>query len=149
MEEDYVSKAFITMLALKDYRHIVDTNAFRLGRRCWPMENPIDSEKKAMRAISILSSPDTRRIEEQEFEGRRIEKVDGGYLILNGQVYEDLMRDVSRKVYKARKEREYRQNKKRGQDGKPASAAYKARESAAVKAFENGAVDKDFIPVKP
>jgi hypothetical protein len=131
------------MLALKDSRHIVDTNAFRLGRRCWPMESPVDAEKKAMKAIKILSSPDTRRVEKQDFDGRRIEKVDGGYLILNGQLYEDLMRDVSRKVYKARKEREYRNNRKLKIPRGPI-----AGETAAVKAFADGHVDKDFQPVK-
>ena len=57
------------------------------------------------------------------------------------------MRETSRKVYKARKAREYRANKT-GQDGLPASSAYKAAETRAVKKFENGEVDKDFVPVE-
>lgn len=132
MEEDYVTKAFITMLALKDWRHIVETNAFRLGRRCWPLLPPQESESKALKALEILSSPDTKRLEPQEFEGRRIKKVEDGYLILNGQHYEDMMRSVSRKVYKARKEREYRANKGRKR-GRPISG-----ERRAVVAENNG-----------
>ena len=108
MEEDYVSKAFITLLALKDSAQEVDTNAFRLGRRCWPAMPAKEAEQRAMMALKILCEPDKLRSEPQEFDGRRIEKTSTGYLILNGQKYEELMRQVSRRAYKAKKEREYR-----------------------------------------
>lgn len=128
-EEDFICKAFITLIAIKDMNHIAHVNAFTLGQKCWPT-NP-DAEKIALKAIKVLLSPDTKRIEKQLFDGRRIEKVDDGYLILNGQHYEDMARTFGRRVYKAKKEREYQVQRKRGQ---PLPG-----ETRAVAAEKNGA----------
>jgi len=107
MEPDFVCKAFVTMLAIKDSDHVARVNAFTLGRKCWPLE-PEVAEQRAIEALKILMAPDTKRLEPQLYEGRRLEKVEDGYKILNGQYYEDMMRKLGRKVYKARKAREYR-----------------------------------------
>ncbi len=71
-EEDYVVKVFLTMLALKDCDHVVRSNAYRLSRLARK------TEKEVLSALKVLSNPDKKREEPQEFEGRRIEKVDGG-----------------------------------------------------------------------
>lgn len=105
-EPDYVCKVFITMLALKDADQVVRYNAFALGRKCWPSDE--DAEARVLDALKVLSSPDKKRLEPQPHEGRRVRKVDDGWLILNGQAYEDLMRSINRKAYKAQKQREYR-----------------------------------------
>jgi hypothetical protein len=110
-EPDYVCKVFVTLLALKEQDHVARVNAFAIGKKCWPADIK-GAESRALDALARLQSPDTTRIEPQPHEGRRIQKVEGGYLILNGQYYEDMMRELSRKVYKARKEREYRMVKK-------------------------------------
>ncbi len=47
------------------------------------------TEEEADTAIQIFINPD-RRSGDPEFEGRRIECVPGGYLILNGQKYRDI-----------------------------------------------------------
>lgn len=109
-QPDFVVKVFLTLLALKDADQVVRVTAYALGRKCWPMDKK--SEARAMEALKILASPDRSRIEPQPFDGRRIKKVDDGWLILNGQFYEDMMRSVNRKAYKARKQAEYRSRKK-------------------------------------
>lgn len=109
------------MLALKDADQVVRYNAFGLAQRCHK------TEKEVLDALRVLSSPDKRRIEPQPFEGRRIEKVEDGWLILNGQTYEDMMRKINRRAYKAAKQAEYRQR------GKPLPG-----ENEAVKALQNG-----------
>lgn len=134
VEPDYVVKVFLTMLALKDADQVVRVNAFGLGRRCWPMDK--DSEKKVLDALKILAAPDRRRLEKQPFEGRRIQKTEDGWLILNGQEYEDLMRSINRRAYKAAKEREYR---KRGKQPVDSKLAY---EDAALRAMERGDEDE-------
>jgi hypothetical protein len=110
-EPDFVFKAYMMLLSLKDSDQISRITAFGLGSKCWPLE-PEKSEQRAIDAIKILSEPDKKRIEPQPYDGRRIERVEGGWLILNGQKYEDEMRAINRRVYKARKEREYRALKK-------------------------------------
>jgi hypothetical protein len=126
-EPDYVCKVFVTLLALKDADQVVRHTAFAIGKKCWPTDEK--AEAKALDALKILSSPDKRRIEPQPHDGRRIQKVDDGWLVLNGMYYEDMMRAISRKVYKARKQREYRALGR----GTPLSG-----EGAAVKALNNG-----------
>lgn len=106
-EPDYVVKVFLTMMALKDADHIVRLNAFQLGKRARK------SEQEVLDALKVLSSPDTRRVEQQEFEGRRIRAVEDGWLVLNGEKYRAM---VSAEMKKARNRR--------------AQAAYRARQKA-------------------
>ncbi len=106
LEDDLVVKVFLTLLAKKDADQIVRANAFMIGQ--WSKK----TEKEALEALRVLSSPDKKRIEPQPHEGRRIKKVDDGWLILNGQFYEDMMRKINRRAYKAAKESERRAAKK-------------------------------------
>jgi hypothetical protein len=128
-EADHICKIFITMLALKDADQVVRYNAFALAQRSHK------TEKEVLEALRVLSSPDKKRLEPQPFEGRRIEKVDGGWLILNGQVYSDMMRSLNRRVYKARNEQQRRAKKKVG-SGIPLPG-----ERAYVKGVEDGRID--------
>lgn len=128
-------KVFVTMLALKDADQVVRHTAYALSKKCWPGDP--DGERRVLDAIRILSSPDTKRIEPQPHEGRRIEKVDGGWFILNGQFYEDMMRSINRKVYKAAKQREYREKKRLPGTGRPLPG-----EAEAVRALNAGNVQR-------
>jgi len=101
-ESDQVVKIFLTMLAKKDADHVVRANAYNIGQ--WARK----TESEVLEALKILSSPDTGRIEPQPFEGRRIAKVDDGWLILNGQAYENLMRQANRRAYKTAWQRDKR-----------------------------------------
>lgn len=132
-EPDFVVKVFITMLAKKDSDHIVRGSAFNIAS--WARK----TEKEALEALRILSSPDKRRLEPQPFEGRRIQKVEEGWLVLNGQSYQDLMRSINRKEYKRVKQSDYRAKAAEGAP-KPKTSRRKtdARESRFVKAVEAG-----------
>ena len=93
------------MLAKKDADNVVRGNAFNIGS--WAKK----SEKETLEALKVLSSPDKKRLEPQLFDGKRIEKVGDGWLILNGKYYQDLMRSINRREYKTNKQREYRAKK--------------------------------------
>lgn len=101
-EPDHVVKVFLTMLALKDADQVVRYNAFAIAQRAHK------TEAEVLAALKVLSEPDRNRIEPQPHEGKRVERVDGGWLLLNGQYYEDMMRTLNRRVYKTKKQREYR-----------------------------------------
>lgn len=88
-EPDFVRIVFITMLALKDADHVVRRDAYKLAKSAHK------SEQEVLEALKVLSSPDKRRLEPQEFDGRRIKKVADGWLILNGQKYRDMMRTLA------------------------------------------------------
>lgn len=101
-ESKDVKILFITMLALKDRDHVVRYNAFELARKANL------SESEVLAALEVLKSPDTRRLEPQDFGGRRIERVEDGWLLLNGEKYRRKMQDIYRKEYKRIKQAEYR-----------------------------------------
>lgn len=101
-EPDYVVKVFLTLLAKKDKDFIVRGNAYNISQ--WAKK----TEAETIEALRVLAAPDTKRIEKQPFDGRRIERVNEGWLILNGKHYQDLMSKTNRRVYKAIKQAEYR-----------------------------------------
>jgi len=105
-EPDHVVKVFITMLAKKDLDDIVRGSAFNIAQ--WAKK----TEAETLDALKVLSSPDTRRIEPQPNEGRRIERVSEGWLVLNGAHYRKMMKDEYRREYKRVKQVEYRERKK-------------------------------------
>lgn len=117
-------KVFLTMLAKKDSDHVVRASAFMIGE--WAKK----SEADTLKALKVLSNPDKRRLEPQPYEGRRVQKVEDGWLVLNGQFYQDLMRSINRKAYKAAKQTEYRKRKAIVDEGTKAGAAQAIKECA-------------------
>lgn len=107
-EPDYVRIVWITMLALKDRWHIVNASIPGLA------DASKVSIEQCEKALKILSSPDkySRSI---EHEGRRIEKIDGGWYILNGEKYRNKMSLDERREYQRIKQQEYRQKAKENQ----------------------------------
>jgi len=106
-EDDMVVKVFLTMLAKKDADNVVRASAFMLGE--WAKK----SEEDVLKALKVLSAPDTKRIEPQPFEGRRIGKVDDGWLILNAQYYRGLVSKYVQKDYNREWMEKYREELKK------------------------------------
>lgn len=107
-ESDETRIVFITMLARKDSDHVYRGNAYRLGRLAFPNDDGLKAEKKALEALKVLSSPDRGRSEPQPHEGRRIQKAEDGWLILNGEVYREKMREEMKKARNRRSQRNWR-----------------------------------------
>lgn len=107
LEEDMICKVFLTMLAKSDRDHIVRGTALAIAR--WSNK----TEAEVLRALEVLASPDKQRLEPQPFEGRRIERVEEGWLLLNGAKYQARMQDYNRRVYNANAQRESRERRKR------------------------------------
>lgn len=112
-EPDHVRIVFVTMLALKDADHIYRGSAFQLSRRA------NKSETEVLDALRILASPDTRRQENQEFEGRRIEAVEEGWLILNGEKYRQLVSIEMKRARNRRSQAAFRQRQKSAPPSRP------------------------------
>lgn len=124
-EPDYVVKIFLTMMALKDSDHVYRGSAFSLAQRAHK------TEAEVLDALKILASPDARRIETQEYDGRRIQAVEDGWLILNGEKYRKLMSDEMRRARNREAQRRFRLKNK----GRPI-----AGEVLAIRGVENGTV---------
>jgi hypothetical protein len=123
-EPDHVRIVFITMLAKKDSDHVVRATAFNIAR--WANK----TEKEVLDAFRVLSSPDKRRLEPQEYDGRRIQKVEDGWLILNGDKYEKMMKKLAEQARKAKWARENRAKKSGKATGGVGSAGARVYEEA-------------------
>lgn len=99
---------WITMLALADRDGIVSASVPGLATLARIAVEPCRG------ALTFLESPD-KDSRTPDHEGRRIEKIDGGWKILNHGKYRAMMDHESRKEYKRLKESERRLNQKRGQ----------------------------------
>lgn len=70
--------------------------------------------EETVAALKVLESPDPHS-QSKEHEGRRIQKVDRGWLILNHEHYQDAMQQIRierRRAYQALKQRQYRAERK-------------------------------------
>ncbi len=129
-EEDHVFRLFMALLSLKDADYIVRPfDDYKLARRIH-MEHPL-----VLDALKVLSEPDPRR-PGQEHEGRRIKRVEEGWLIINGEKYREAMRVEMRRARNRRGQQAYRERLKRGGKGPG------AREIAYNNDFGTGDEDK-------
>lgn len=110
MEEDWVFKIWIALLLLKDADFVVRCTPFQIAQRAKK------TEQQVLDALKVLSSPDTKRIEKQEYDGCRIKAVEDGWLILNGDKYADLMKIEMRRARNRRSQQAFR-NRQRAKQG--------------------------------
>lgn len=92
-EPDHIRVLWITMLALKDDRHEVMASVPGLAKA-----SSITREQ-CEEGLKLLSSPDPDS-RSQEHEGRRIDKIKGGWVILNGENYREKRGEAERREYK-------------------------------------------------
>jgi len=105
-QEDKETKlVWITMLAMKNGQQIVEASIPGLAKRAGVTVSECEQ------AITRLLSPD-QYSRTQDHKGRRIEAVDGGWLILNGVKYREKLSSEERKEYKRAKQAEYRRRRK-------------------------------------
>lgn len=96
---------WITMLAMRNRRHMVEASLPGLAHRARVKLE--DAEK----AVAKFLRPD-KFSRSTEHEGRRIEAVDGGWLILNGEKYRNKLNEDERREYQRVKQGEYRRRRK-------------------------------------
>lgn len=135
LEEDMVCKVFLTMLAKSDRDHVVRGTALAIAR--WSNK----TEAEVLRALEVLSSPDKQRLEPQPFEGRRIERVAEGWLLLNGAKYQARMQEYNRRVYNANAQRESRARRKKGRVKATAEDAFVKADAAGDVRAANAALE--------
>lgn len=103
-EADHTRLVWITMLALKDERHQVMASVPGLAKAANVTREQCE---EALRKF-LSPDPDSRS---QDFEGRRIEKVDGGWWILNGEKFQRRQSLEEKKEHNAEYMRKYRKSK--------------------------------------
>jgi|SRR5579863_2450038 len=104
-EDDKTRLVWITMLAMKNERHMVEASIpglADLARVTLP---------ECEMALAKLQSSD-KYSRNQDHGGKRIEVVNGGWLILNGEFYRRQMSLEDRREYQKLYQRKYRAKKK-------------------------------------
>lgn len=104
-EDDKTRIVWITMLAMKNERHVVEASLPGLA------DMARVSLKECEAAIAKLEAKD-KYSRNQTHEGRRIEKCDGGWTILNGEYYRHKMGEDDRREYQRIYHRSYRKVQK-------------------------------------
>jgi hypothetical protein len=105
-EDDKTRIVWITMLAIADAYGVVSASVPGLASVA---KVPVSATRKAIQ-ILLRPDPDSRT---KDHEGRRIEEIDGGWVILNYQKYRDTLSVEERREYKAR----WMRQKRKGQHG--------------------------------
>lgn len=100
-EDDKVRIVWITMLAAMGPDYMVRASVGGLAHMARV------SKEACEHALTVLTSPDPDS-RSQDNEGRRVQKVDGGFFILNGGKYREARSLDERKVYMANYMKEYR-----------------------------------------
>jgi hypothetical protein len=101
----YVRVAWITILAMKDYRtHKFRTNPYLLA------DKAKITEEEAEEALRIFQEPDKRSLNPDN-EGRRIKQLENGeYVVLNGAIWSKKMAAENRRAWDRARKREERAN---------------------------------------
>jgi hypothetical protein len=103
---------WITLLAKKEQDHIVRSTIPKLADDCHI------TNERCEEFLEKLMSPD-KYSGSPEFEGRRLRKVEGGWLVLNGQKYQDWLKVEHRKAAINKAVKKHRGKKKAQQNGVP------------------------------
>ena len=103
-EDDKTRIVWITILAARGPDNIVRASYSGLAHLARV------SVEDARKAVAVLESPDDDS-RSKEFEGRRIEKVDGGWLVLNGGKYREARSQDERREYMRKYMADYRKTK--------------------------------------
>ena len=130
---------WMTLLMLKDFEGRVQCSLVGLADAA---KVTVDECREAVRVLTSPDEADSSKVD----DGRRIREIHGGWMIVNHDLYRfstEAKREFWRQQKAEQRAREAarlagRRRKDPGMDGKPASAAYKAREKAEVAKLERG-----------
>jgi hypothetical protein len=125
-EDDKTRIVWITMLAMKNERHEVESSLPGLA----DMARVTIAECE--KAVKKLESKDGYS-RNQANGGRRIERTQGGWKILNGEYYQQKMSEDDRREYQRNYHREYRQLVK--------TRTKKSSDMGAIAGSQDGVID--------
>lgn len=101
--DDKTRIVWITMLAMSNQAGYVESTQRSLAR------NARVSMEDCEKALQVLSSPDPESSTKED-DGRRIQVMDGGWLLLNHQKYRKMRDDSERNAYMREYMKQYRKS---------------------------------------
>lgn len=97
---------FLTMLAIKEPDHVVRMPLRRLCKKANM------TPEVCLAALKTLKEPDKLSLDDQPFEGKRVEEVEGGWLVLNGDFYQKEIQRLLLRMKKTQWQREERERQR-------------------------------------
>lgn len=116
-EDSDTRVVWVTMLALKNKYHIVEGSVPGLARLAGV------SPEKTRKALEKFKSPD-KESRSQANGGRRIKDVPGGWLILNGELYQEKLMEMRQRERWSRAQKAARERRQTKNPTPSAEAAY-------------------------
>lgn len=134
---------WITMLAMADRNGLVEASVPGLA------DFSRVTVDECRDALKVLSSPDADS-RTKDFEGRRIQEVDGGWQILNYSKYREKLNSLERRDYLASKQREARERKKSASEkcqhlSTPVNTRIHTEAEATAEAEANGVLSTNLL----
>jgi hypothetical protein len=102
-EPDHIRIAWVTMLAITGKDGVCQVTAAGLARFA-----KITVEQ-AQEALDVLAAPDKASLSQDEKEGRRIERVDGGWKLINWEKFRELAKSASQREANAKHQAAFRE----------------------------------------
>lgn len=137
-EDDKTRLVWITMLAMADSRGVVHASVGGLAHTARV------TREECEHALSVLLSPDPDS-RSPEYDGRRVEKIEGGFLLLNYAKYREARSEDERRIYMKEYMKEYR---KRGVNKRKQSLAEVKRSKPQLAQAEAEAEEDNSSPAE-
>lgn len=138
-EDDKTRLVWITLLALKDKNGEVEASVPGLAHMAGV------AIEDATLALEKLMAPDPWS-RTKDYEGRRLEEIPGGWIVLNAEKYKLLDGDEDRKGKAAERQARYRERKKRNAPKSGVTERDMSRLSDAKPPYTDTDTDKDYSP---
>lgn len=139
-ESKEVKILWITMLAKKDRNGFVEASVPGLARAA------VLTLPECEKALKVLESPDPHS-RSKAHHGKRVERVEGGWKVLNHLPYRDEMSAQYRREYQRQKQAEYRRKKKAPLPGEGIND--RAVKRGEPEAYTDKLSDPDFLKETP
>lgn len=110
-----------------DFEKVAKKARLRADRR--------ENYEEAVKAMGVLMAPDAYTMVEQKDDGIRVKEVEGGYFVVSGEKYQELMYEVNKARRRKRAQRERRAAERVKSNG---SGGPSVGERAAAKAAAEG-----------
>lgn len=109
-----VRMLYFTMLLMMDPDFVVRDQFSKIAKAANLRPDRKAGYEAAMVALGVLKAPDWRAAEEQHDEGIRIREVEGGFFVVNGAKYQELMYELNSARRRAKSQRIRRAREKEG-----------------------------------
>lgn len=118
-ENPDVRLTWITLLLMKDPDQVVRHPLRVVAKKANLCPEREKNYERVRVAMEVLKAPDTKSGDNQEFEGRRVRQEGDSFLVLNGDKYDEMVRELWARARKTAKQKARRDAARNGHKSTP------------------------------